>query len=78
MLEEARTTNGAPWLGILIGFLGGAVIGAGAALLLAPVSGAESRKKLAEAGRRTRAALERRRAHATLVEPPLPLTGVAH
>lgn len=38
--------------GLLIGFLVGAVAGAGAALLLAPCSGEETRRKLNDSARR--------------------------
>jgi hypothetical protein len=47
-----REGNGTSGLGIVAAFAAGAAIGAVAALLLAPASGAESRRRIADAARR--------------------------
>jgi gas vesicle protein len=47
-----REGNGTTGLGVLAAFAAGAAIGAVAALLLAPASGAQSRRRIAEAARR--------------------------
>ncbi len=46
-------------LGVAAGFLGGALVGAAVALLLAPCSGNEARRKLRERAERSKHTLER-------------------
>lgn len=53
MAEQGRQGNGASAGAIILAFLGGAAIGAVAALLLAPQSGRESREQLRGYARRT-------------------------
>lgn len=50
-MNEYRNDNGTGGVN-LAGFLLGAVVGAGLALLLAPATGGETRKKLGETARR--------------------------
>ncbi len=52
---ETRTS----WLAVMAGFIGGAAIATVATLLLAPRSGAETRRRIAERAERSRDALER-------------------
>jgi gas vesicle protein len=48
-MTENGTRSGYGAMGIAFAFLGGALAGAGAALLLAPRSGAETRKRIGDA-----------------------------
>jgi gas vesicle protein len=47
-MNELETRKERSGFGILLAFLGGAVVGSVAALLLAPKSGPETRRKIAE------------------------------
>jgi len=47
---EERGSSGATFFELSVAFLLGALLGAGAALMFAPASGVETRKKLAEVG----------------------------
>lgn len=58
-MNELETRRGTGALGVLAGFVGGALLGAAAMLLLAPRSGAETRRRIAERAERSREALER-------------------
>ncbi len=53
-VEKSRST-----LGVAAGLLGGALVGATVALLLAPCSGNEARRKLRERAERSKHTLER-------------------
>lgn len=53
MAEQDRQGNGTSVSAIILAFLGGAAVGAVAALLLAPQSGRESREQLRGYARRT-------------------------
>lgn len=58
MKAEALMRNGSSGLGIVLAFVAGAAIGAVAALLLAPARGEDSRRKLADAARNARKAVQ--------------------
>lgn len=58
-MTELETRGGSGALGILAGFLAGAVIGTVATILLAPRSGAETRRRIAERADRSKETLER-------------------
>jgi gas vesicle protein len=51
-MNEYPQAKGTSGNAVAVGFLLGAIIGAGAALLLAPGSGTETRRRLADVGRR--------------------------
>ncbi len=59
MMNELEARNGSGALGLLAGFLGGALVGTAVTLLLAPRSGPETRRKIAEEAERSKDALER-------------------
>lgn len=63
-MTENTTRPGFGALGIAITFLGGALAGAGAALLLAPRSGQETRQRIGDALRRSGDQVGRARAAA--------------
>lgn len=50
--SQVKGTMGGTGTSVAIGFVLGAVIGAGIALLLAPETGKETRRRIADAGRR--------------------------
>ena len=58
-MSELETRKEMGVLGVLAAFAGGALLGAIATLLLAPRSGAETRRRIAEGAERSREALER-------------------
>lgn len=60
-MNELNTTTrtGMSALAVLAGFVGGALVGTVATLLLAPRSGAETRRRIAERAARSRETLER-------------------
>lgn len=51
-MNDDRQSNGRPGSSGVMGFVLGALVGAGIALLLAPRTGKETRRRLAESGRR--------------------------
>ena len=57
--NEIEARSGTGILGVLAGFVGGALIGAVATLLLAPRSGAETRRRIIDRAERSKRALER-------------------
>lgn len=59
MNELNTTTTRTNTLTVLAGFLGGALVGTIATLLLAPRSGAETRRRIAERAAQSRETLER-------------------
>jgi gas vesicle protein len=58
-MSELETRTGTSYLGVLAGFIGGALVGTVAALLLAPRSGAETRRRIVARTERSKEALER-------------------
>jgi len=58
-MSEIETRTGVSGLGVLAAFLGGALAGTVATLLLAPRSGAETRRKIAETAERSKETVER-------------------
>jgi len=56
-MNDAETSRST--LGLAAGFLGGALVGAAVALLLAPSSGNEARRKIRERAERSKHTLER-------------------
>jgi len=57
-MSDVETRSGTGALGVAAGFLGGALVGAVLALLLAPRSGRETRERMREQAKRSRDALE--------------------
>lgn len=64
-MTSEGTRSGIGAMGIAMAFLGGALAGAGAALLLAPRSGRETRQRLTDAARRSADQVGRARLAAT-------------
>ena len=58
-MSELETRNNAGVLGVLAGFLGGALVGTVLTMLLAPRSGPETRRRIVEKAERSREALDR-------------------
>lgn len=58
-MSEIETRSGTGVLGVLAGFLGGALVGTVVTMLLAPRSGAETRRKIVEKAERSKEALAR-------------------
>lgn len=58
-MSEVETRSGTGALGMLAGFLGGALVGAVVTMLLAPRSGAETRRRIVERAEHTKEALAR-------------------
>ena len=65
MTENETTRSSYGGMGMALAFLGGALAGAGLTLLLAPRSGPETRKRIAEAVHDSTDQVERVRAAAT-------------
>lgn len=64
-MTEHETRSGFGGVGVALAFLGGALAGAGAALLLAPRSGPETRKRITDAVHRSGDQVARARMAAT-------------
>ena len=58
-MSEVETRNGTGALGVALAFIGGALLGTAATLLLAPRSGPETVKRIGEAAERSRHRVER-------------------
>ncbi len=58
-MNEIETRSGSGAFGILAGFLGGALVGTVVTLLLAPRSGAETRRRMMDRASRSRDVLTR-------------------
>jgi len=58
-MNEVETKNGTGGLGVALAFIGGALVGTVATLLLAPRSGPETVKRITEAAERSRHRVER-------------------
>lgn len=58
-MSELETRSGSNALGVLAGFLGGALIGTVVTMLIAPRSGAETRRKILARAERSKETLER-------------------
>jgi gas vesicle protein len=58
-MSELETRSGTGVLGVLAGFLGGALVGTVVTMLLAPRSGAETRRRIVERAERSKEALGR-------------------
>lgn len=58
-MSELETRSGTGALGIVAGFLGGALVGTVMTMLLAPRSGPETRRRIAERAERSKEAMER-------------------
>lgn len=58
-MNELETRRGTGWLGVLAGFAGGALVGTIATLLLAPRSGAETRRRILDRAERSKDSLAR-------------------
>jgi gas vesicle protein len=58
-MTEPETRNGSVALGVLAGFLGGALVGTALTLLFAPRSGADTRRRIAERAEHSKETLER-------------------
>jgi gas vesicle protein len=58
-MSELETRSGMGALGVLAGFLGGALLGTVVTMLLAPRSGAETRRRITEQAERSRETLGR-------------------
>lgn len=73
MNENTRNTSGGGGSSAAVGFVVGALVGAGIALLLAPRTGKETRRRLADAGGRvgdaTRGAFDKARDFANDLKP---------
>lgn len=58
-MNELETRSGTGVLGVLAGFLGGALFGTALTILLAPRSGAETRRRIVERAERSKGTLQR-------------------
>ncbi len=58
-MTELETRTRTSMLGVIAGFVGGAIVGTVATLLLAPRSGAETRRRILDRAERSRETLER-------------------
>jgi gas vesicle protein len=58
-MSELETRTRTSYLGVLAGFIGGALVGTVATLLLAPRSGSETRRRIVEGAEHSRETLER-------------------
>ncbi len=58
-MNDMETRSGPGVLGVVVGFLGGALVGTVLTLLVAPRSGPETRRRIADTAARSRDALAR-------------------
>ncbi len=58
-MNDLETRSGTGALGVVAGFVGGALVGAVVTWLLAPRSGTETRRRIVEEAERSKAALQR-------------------